>query len=284
MATKQKNRQKQNAKKAQKQKKRQEKIKAQQKQFRKTIQPSAEDAVDYALQLLDDGESNECKIILNELRKKHRKHSHVHFGLGVLAASEEKHEEAAVFFEKATQITPDFIEAFYNLAATYQQQFKLKEMIEAYQQIIKKGEQEDPLVDKAKEAIEYFEELIRETEDLELDEYLEANMNFDKGVKLMGTQNWEEAITRINNSIEINPNAPQALGNLGICYSNLGKNKLAIEFLDEAIELDPMYELALVNREIIEALDEGECLNSHNIKTVDYYKDYSIRENSISKR
>ncbi len=41
--------------------------------------------------------------------------------------------------------------------------------------------------------------------------------------------------------------------------------------------LDPQYELALVNREIVKTLEEGQRLEAKT-KIVEYYKDYSLKK------
>ena len=110
-----KNRQKQKLKKSQKQKKRQERIKKQALSKQVSSQVNIEDMVDYALELVENGDWNRGEKILEKLKKKCGHHSHVYYGLGVLAAFEDKHDEAIQFFSKAAQITPDFVEAHYNL-------------------------------------------------------------------------------------------------------------------------------------------------------------------------
>lgn len=91
--------------------------------------------------------------------------------------------------------------------------------------------------------------------------------------------NWDEAITKFNDTIKITPNNPQSYGNLGICYASIGKIQLALESFDRSIELDPNYEPALLNRKIIESLGEGECLG-RKVKTIEYYKDYPLKNRS----
>jgi lipoprotein NlpI len=95
----------------------------------------------------------------------------------------------------------------------------------------------------------------------------------------MEVGNWNEAITKFNDTIEINPNNPQSYGNLGICYASIGKIQLALESFDRSIELDPDYEPALLNRMIIESLGEGECLGK-KVKIIEYYKDYPFKNRS----
>jgi lipoprotein NlpI len=54
---------------------------------------------------------------------------------------------------------------------------------------------------------------------------------------------------------------------------------LALESFDRAIELDPNYEPALLNRKIVESLEEGDCLEK-GVKSIEYYKDYTLENRS----
>lgn len=101
----------------------------------------------------------------------------------------------------------------------------------------------------------------------------------DYALELVGNGNWNEAITKFNDTIGINPNNPQPYGNLGICYASIGKIQLALESFDRSIELDPNYEPALLNRKIVKSLGEGDCLGK-KVKTIEYYKEYSLENRS----
>jgi len=81
------------------------------------------------------------------------------------------------------------------------------------------------------------------------------------------------AAERIVNAI------PQVYGNLGICYAQLGRKSDALAAFDKALELDPQYELAMVNKAMTETLAEGEKLDS-KVKTVEYYKDFPMQNRS----
>jgi lipoprotein NlpI len=65
-------------------------------------------------------------------------------------------------------------------------------------------------------------------------------------------------------------------GNLGICHAQLGQKSEALAAFDKALELDPRYEPAIVNKAITQSLEEGEKLNT-KIKTVQYYKDFPMK-------
>ena len=52
---------------------------------------------------------------------------------------------------------------------------------------------------------------------------------------------------------------------------------------DKALEIDPTYEPAMVNRAAVESLEEGEKLGSSKLDSIDYYKDFPLKERSYLK-
>ena len=64
-------------------------------------------------------------------------------------------------------------------------------------------------------------------------------------------------------------------GNLGICYAQVGRKSDALAAFDKALELDPQYELAIVNKAMTESMAEGEKLDS-KVKTVDHLGVYFV--------
>jgi tetratricopeptide (TPR) repeat protein len=68
---------------------------------------------------------------------------------------------------------------------------------------------------------------------------------------------------------------------MGLCYAKLGKKEQAIAALDRALEINPRYEPAIVNREMISGLKEGEEIPDGPIETLDYSKDYEAKKKSF---
>lgn len=274
-----KNRQSQNLKKAQKQKKRQERIKKQILSKQVTSPQNVEDMVDYALELIEDGDWNGGEKVLEKLKKKYGHHSHVYYGLGVLAAFDDNFDQAVQSFSKAVQIKPDFVEAYYNLGVTYQKQLKIADMIETYRKVVKIGEPDSYAVHHAQDMLSRLEKQMLNDEGVDLDGFLKGEQAFQQGMKFTESKDWNEAIAKFNDSLKIAPNRPQVYGNLGLCYASIGEVQSALECFDRAIEIDPNYEPALLNRKIVEALETGERLNP-KIETIEYYKDYPVKNRS----
>ena len=59
-------------------------------------------------------------------------------------------------------------------------------------------------------------------------------------------------------ALEINPKHTQSLGNLGLCYGNLGEKFKALNTLDQALALDPHYKPAIINKKTIQSMQDGE--------------------------
>lgn len=67
----------------------------------------------------------------------------------------------------------------------------------------------------------------------------------------IAAQQWQDAVDRLNEAISIRPNAPQNLllmSNLGMIYSYMGRDSLAIATLDETLRQAPALKTALANR------------------------------------
>ncbi len=282
MAKKTKNRNKQNLKKAKKQKKRQERIRKQSLSKNAASLPDIEDMVDYALELMDKGDLKGGEKILDTLQKKFKHHSHIYYGLGVLAAFDQNYDEAIQNFTAAVQILPDFVEAHYNLGVVYQKQLKIPEMITVFRRVVKIGEPGSEVVHHAQDMLRKLEQQIQDSDGIRLDEYMKGFQFFEQGMEYMESGNWEAAIAGFSDTLRINPNHTQSYGNLGICYASIGKIQLALEAFDKALESDPNYEPAMVNRKIVQSFEEGECLGKE-LKTIEYYKDYPLKNRSFIK-
>jgi tetratricopeptide (TPR) repeat protein len=275
--------QKNNSKRARKHKNRQANLKKLSLSKQVTCQPHIEDRVDNALEIMEKGNWREAESMLAELKKEHGNHPHICFGRGVLAVFGGKHDEAISCFKKAIEGSPDFVEAHYNLAATYQKQLKIFEMITTYRHVILIGEDHSHVVQQAQDVLNSMEQQIRDSNGISLDEFLKAHRIFDRAVEHMESKEWEAAIADFRESLSINPNHPQTHGNLGLCYARMGKRQLALEAFDKALELDPRYKPAKDNRKLIASLTEDQCLEKE-MATVNYYKDCFQKKKSGIKK
>lgn len=265
---------KQNKKQNRKKKQRAERIRRQAHAERLRARPDFIEFVDYALERLDDGDLREGVSVLEKVKKKHRNHVYVIFAMGVLASKQDRIDEAIGHFTRAVDLNPDFVEAHFNLGAAYQRKGRIPEFVASFRKVLEVGEPGDDLVVQARQILDWTEKSIRESDGVDLETYIRAHQLFDRGVMQMNAQNWEAAIADFEKSNRLIDHHAQTHGNLGICHAKLGNRQAALEAFDKALDIDPKYELAILNREVVRTLDEGRSLDG-KVKTVEYYKDYA---------
>ncbi|MDO9577221.1 MAG: tetratricopeptide repeat protein [Candidatus Cloacimonadales bacterium] len=119
-----------------------------------------------------------------------------------------EYDNAILYYQKAIEIKPDFIEAYHNMGCAY----------------CNKGNYD--------KAIECFQKAIEIKPD-----FAEAYLNM--GVTYRNKGNYDKAIECYQNSIRINPNNAKAYTNMGIVYGNKGNYNKEIEYYQKSIELFP---------------------------------------------
>jgi tetratricopeptide (TPR) repeat protein len=251
------------------------------KKFMIEINEDIDDAVDAALALAEKGKTQEARRMLDNLNNKHPRNHMVLFGLGTVCALEENFEDALGFFQKAINIFPYFIEAHYNLGTAYQKKFDVRRCVESMRDVIEIGGDE-ALVQKARETISFLEKGVQETSGMTLDEFIAGQRLFDEAFTQMEKGQWRMAISCFEKCLEINQAFAQVHGNIGICYGQLGEKSEALAAFDRALEIDPEYEPAIVNRGFVKNLKDGESLKAE-IKSVEYYREYPHRKRSYIK-
>ena len=123
-------------------------------------------------------------------------------------------------------------------------------------------------------------DILKERENTSLEEYCQNLYTFDEAFNLMSSKFYPEAIDLFSSLVKIEPKHVACHGNIGICYSQMGQRDLAIQYFDKALEFDPDYELALVNKAFTERLEKGEKLNLE-MTSVEYYKDFPLKNKSM---
>jgi len=232
------------------------------------------DRVDFALELAQEGNFEQAFEIFSKLRKKHSQNSDVQFGLGVMALYSKNTEEAIKHFDEAISIDPLYIHAHFNRATAYQEQANVKCLVESLNDVIKLAHVDSDLAKQAQERLDDLSTSFNKNSGISLDQFIEAQSNFETGFEFMEKHEFKNAIPFFNNAISINPDPPQSYGNLGICYACLGEKESALSYFDKALEIDPNYQLAASNRLLVEKLEKDEKLTLPEIKSVNYYVDY----------
>lgn len=250
------------------------------KHFMIELNEEVEAAVDEAMILVQKGKIEKGKTILLKLLHQHPKNHMVAYGMGVVHAFKEQYEEAIGWFSKATDIYPYFIEAHFNKAFAYKSLLDFRNAVKSLREVIEIGDSDNDLVQQSEDILSMIEQQIFKTTHITMDQYFKAQEIFETAYSHMKKKEWEKAISGFKECIRINPNGVQPHGNLGICYGALGRKSEALAALDKAIEIDPEYEPAIVNRIGIESLAEGEKLVLDEVRSVEYYKDFTLKNKS----
>ena len=247
--------------------------------FLAEINEEVEESVNVALRYIESGRFQKGEKILQNLMEIHPHNHLVHYAMGTLYAVQGQHDKAIAYFDNDTDIFPYFVEAYFNKAVAYKEKVDIRNMVRTFQKVIEIGDPGTVYVHQAKQFLADFKKNILKHEGLTIEDYFKGMDHFEEGVKSMSQKNWEQAISSFKNRLLINENHPQSYGNMGICYAYLGQRKLALKSFDKALALDPKYELAVVNRAIVESFNEGEKL-PNDVGIVEYYKEYPLKKKS----
>jgi len=238
------------------------------------LDPALDDRCNDALALVEEGRLREGEERLNELFNRRPDYHMVQYGIGVIAIQRENFESAARHLKRAIELFPDFTEAHFNLGMVCLKLLDIPGMIASFREVVRIGEHPD-LVAEAKKRIDDFEADVRKHNGISLDAYLNNMETFSRALQKLEANAFEDAITLFHAVLAVEPDHHQSWGNLGLAYAGLGMKSKAIQCLDKALEIDPQYEVAFVNRAFVERLADGERLDA-KIQSVDYVKDYQL--------
>lgn len=243
------------------------------------LNEKVEEAVDKALALIERKELKKAEKHLAELLSEYPNYHMVQFGMGALFAFKGQNDKAISHFKKAVDIFPYFAEAYYNLGVAYKKKLDFPNVVKYLDKAIRVSDIDTDVYQQAKNLLDPLENLIREQNGVNLETYLEAQEQFKLGVEFMERSAWKKAIYAFSASERIINTIPQVYGNIGICHAQLGHKSDALAAFDKALELDPQYELAIVNKTRTQSLVEGEKLDA-KIKTVEYYQEFPMKNRS----
>ncbi|MBM3910634.1 MAG: tetratricopeptide repeat protein [Thaumarchaeota archaeon] len=243
----------------------------------------AHDACDAALAKIEAGDFLNGEFEAERLYDLYPNDHMVQFLQGICATKREYYQDAIFFFEEAIQINPWFCEAYFNAALLYRKECNVVQSIAYFRKIIEIEGEHGDLGKLAKKEIEWLAETIQKTSGETLENYLKSSMLFNEAFTALRQECYEEALSLFQQVLALNPNHVQSHGNIALAYSALGKQELALQYLDKALLLDPTYEPAQQNRELISKLKEGEK-NSFPMEEILYYKEKLTFEEKLSKK
>lgn len=261
-----------------------EKAKKSPQHFTIRIAPEVDDEIDRALRMVEAGNIADGELVIRSLMKENADLYTIHFAMGTIHGVKGQHDDAMACFDKSIEIYPYFVDCWFNRALSAQKKMDIIEMVVSLRKVIELGNISDEAVVKAKELLGDFEQITYKTTGLDLDEYIGSLKRFNAAFELMQNRQWEKAIAGYKEVIKINSTAPQAFGNMALCYAHLNEDKKAIEAFDRAIALDPHYEPAIINKEIFkQTIAKGLKFSETQPQTtvIEYMKDYSLKDNKL---
>lgn len=225
--------------------------------FLAEFNPDVDQKVQAALQLVRKGAFDKALPMLTKLRREHSRNHTVCFAMGTLHAMKGEDDKAMPFFDKAIEIFPYMSEAHFNRAVIFKNRCDLKNAVRAFEKVVEIGPEDDPDVRKARSFIGDMAKEVRKHEGVDLAVYLEVQDEFDRAFESLRRGEWSIALEGFRAvAAKTDRNAPTH-GNMGLCLAKLGHKAEALAELDRALEIDPGYQPARINRIPIAVMEEG---------------------------
>jgi tetratricopeptide (TPR) repeat protein len=244
-------------------------------EFIAKIMPEVDDEVDRLLARLERGERQSVGAILSSLHQRHPGYHVTNYAMGVYRLMAEDNFEGSIpFFEKAVHIFPLFVEAHYNLGGAFMKTGRIGRAVAAYRKAARYSTGNDGIAKRAQDQITGLERIVLKNSGFAtLDACIENEQLFDQAFENLSQQRYSEAAEMFGRVLKENPNHVQTHGNLGLCLAGLGRKAAALASLDRALELDPAYGPARINKEAFESMTEGEPFLPGTFLETEYYRE-----------
>jgi tetratricopeptide (TPR) repeat protein len=243
------------------------------KTFTTEIKPEVDERCDQALALVEQGDMAAGRAILDELRRDFPDYHMVLYGIGVCHCLADEVDEAIACLERAVQIFPILSSAHYNLGNLYCRKVNLESAVRSYQAAIDVDGQDGSVGRLAWNELNKLEAIVGKN-GVDLPTYLDNKRTFDRGFVALKSGQYQAAIDLFGQILARQKGHVQAHGNMGLAYVGLGNRRMALQCLNKALELDPDYEPAMINRMSAERMKDGEPIAIDCPRDVDYYRDY----------
>lgn len=242
------------------------------------VDPEVEAAVDQLLALAEKGQLPEAQERVEQLLGEHPLNHYALYAMGVMRALQNEPAEALDYFDKALAIYPYFFEAQVNKAVAYQKLLDFPNAIRAFQRVIAIGTAGDPLVEDARKYVADSEKMVRRSDGVGLDDYLEASRRFEQAFSRMQEHEYSDALRGFRSAAALNDRNAPVHGNIGLCLALMGRKAEALAEFDRALEIDPKYKPAKLNRSLAVTMTEGEPLPRIHMEEIDYSKEQVLAE------
>lgn len=219
-----------------------------------TLLQSANEKLQQALQLHQQGAVEKAQAIYQDILKQHPNHFDSLHLLGISYIQTGQPAKSLELIGKALKINPRLAQVHNNLGKAYKDLGQFKNAIVAYEKaLVIKPDYAEAYVNRGSALLE----IDRPAEALEdFDKALALNPNLsaahiNRGNALKSLLRLEEAIVQYNKALQLTPNSAEAYSNRGNVLKDLGRSDEALKDLDRAITLNPNYAEAYNNRGIV---------------------------------
>lgn len=171
--------------------------------------------------------------------------------LGVAHGMLQNFAQSYEAFTEALEITPNNAQFWYNRGMASRFTSRFGRSLRDYEHAAELDTLRE-LPEKLDETLKFSRKLVRDSikmrgPNFTLDQLIEQEDHFHRGMKLMETGDWEEAGQAFQASIAMGDCLPQPWGNLGICLMMQERYDEAEAALKRALVIEPKYTLAKNN-------------------------------------
>ncbi len=171
--------------------------------------------------------------------------------LGTAHAMLQNFPQSYAILTEALELAPDDADLWYNRGMSSLYTLRLGRSVRDF---MRAGElnKRTELSEKFHETLKFSREMAEKSiklrgPDFTLDQLIEQEDLFQRGLKLMEERQWEGAEQAFRTSIDMGDCLPQPWGNLGLSLLMQGRYDEAEAALKRALEIDPEYTLAKEN-------------------------------------
>jgi tetratricopeptide (TPR) repeat protein len=192
-----------------------------------------------------------CQRLLSYLPQKSLQRAEVLDYLGTAQGMLQNFPEAYEAYTEALALTPGDAQLWYNRGMACRFTIRSGQSVRDFERSVALNKN-PALVKQFAEALKDSRKLVEMSLKIRgsgftLDQLIEQEDHFQRGLKLMEAGKWEEAGEAFQHSIEMRDCLPQPWGNLGISFMMQERYDEAERALKRALEIDPKYALAKEN-------------------------------------
>ncbi len=197
-----------------------------------------------------------CKRILRQIPPDVPERADAYNLMGNAYGMLQQFEESYQAYTKALAIVQNEAYAWYNRAIACRYTLRMGQSLLDLERAVEL-EGAGKMAEKFAEELSVARSLVKsELElrgpDFTLEDLVEQQEWYQKGLQASTERHWEEAIQAFQRSIEMGDCLPSPHGNVGMCLIMLRRYEEAGQALQRALEIDPKYEFARKNLQILE--------------------------------